>query len=156
MANEFRKLIQKEFGNPIYHKFVLFFQDKMESGKLEIFTDNEESITKDDIYIEMYDMLKGKDNSVLMKMQKRLADTMITAMGICKSYLIVILLYALSMMFIFVNVANPAYMYLGMTALTLLYLYKTIQYVSNKFCFIDAQLVMIYKTVLDRLLSCAD
>ena len=40
----------------------------------------------------------------------------------------------------------------GASALiTIAFLAKTYEYVVNKFCFMDAQIVMIYKEVLDKM-----
>ena len=32
------------------------------------------------------------------------------------------------------------------------FVYKTYEFISNKFCYIDAQIVLVYKAVLDRII----
>lgn len=143
MTNVFRRLIQQEFGYPLYYKFFVFFKNRIEEKK----------ISNEYVFTEMYDILKKKDVEVLRGMQRRLANTMVSSMGICKSYLFVVIIYCLANLFLIENINNYNYLVPGMVSLTLLFVYKTYEFLSNKYCFIDAQIVIIYKSVLDKLLS---
>lgn len=156
MANEFRKLIKREFGNKEYNRFFSFLREKLEEGKVEAFLVGANGVENDDVYKAMYELLKENDEHHLMKKKEKLTNTMITAMGICKMYLLVVFVYIFAMAFAATMINDLYYMYLAMIFLSSLCLYKTIQYVSNKFCFIDAQLVIVYKIVLDNLLGCKD
>lgn len=156
MNNEFRKLIRKEFGSSVYHKFSHFLQEKLENGKIDALINSRTNIENDKIYKEMYAILKAKDSSTLKKMQEKLTNTMVTSMGICRSYLFVVLVYLIAMYSCVVLITDLEYMYDAMILLSVICFYKTVEYISNKFCFIDAQLVIVYKTVLDNLLACKD
>lgn len=154
MINVFRKLIQREFGHPQYYRFFSFLRDKLQDGKIEAISNKDESkICNDDIYQEMYNILKDEDTMVLRTKQQRLSDAMLNAMGICKSYFIVMLIYFVAIATMGVLIGNEAVFYLGVGVLTCVYIYKTYEFISNKYCFIDAYIVVIYKCVLDKLLS---
>ena len=153
MTNQFKKLLKNEFGISIYRKFFVLINERIMSGKINYIGDKLVDIENNSVYKEMCSILKTKDRECLMKMQEKLNKTMVNSMAICRGYIIVLLMYGIGMIAMMTAVASPYFAYLGMICLTLVYLYKTIEYVLNRYCVIDAQMVIIYKNALDKILS---
>lgn len=100
----------------------------------------------------MYDKLKDKDLRVIKRMHERLNDAMLLALRISKTYLFTFLFYLGAVIFVFGVGLQPILMVIGLILMTLCFLFKTYEFIVNKYCFIDAQIVLVYKAVLDELL----
>lgn len=153
LSNVFRRLIKKEFGLTNYNGFFCFFDKKLQEGKYDSFSLSESDICKEDIYHRMYELLKDKDKNVLKTMQTRLSDAMMNAVAICRLYMAVVVLYCLAMLVLVGALSDSSYFYAGAGVLTILFSYKTYEFLSNKFCVVDAHIAIIYKFVLEKLIA---
>ncbi|BBF45410.1 hypothetical protein lbkm_4177 [Lachnospiraceae bacterium KM106-2] len=147
MASVFKKLISKELGEPSYDKYFFSYQKRFEeqngeSGKL----DNKE------VYDDIYSKLKDKDITDLHHMLDRLSDAMYAAVRISKNYSFEFFFYLAAIVFLIVQGIAPIILLPSIAVMTICFLYKTYEYIVNQYCFIDAHIVLIYKTVLDRLI----
>lgn len=147
MASIFRKLISKEFGKNNYDKYFYCYQ-KLIANK----TYDHRKLDNEEIFNDMYEYLKDKDIIFLTKMLDRLADTMNLALRISKTYIFTLVCYILASLFI---VSQGLVLIATLTSIILMsvcFIYKTYEYVVNKYCFIDAHIIIIYKSVLDKLI----
>lgn len=142
MASIFKKLISRELGEMNYNRYFFCYQ-KAITNKIS---------NSKEIYNDMYDKLKDKDLRVIKRMHERLNDAMLLALRISKTYLFTFLFYLGAVIFVFGVGLQPILMVIGLILMTLCFLFKTYEFIVNKYCFIDAQIVLVYKAVLDELL----
>jgi hypothetical protein len=142
VASVFRKLISREFGENIYYSY---FNVCQKSLKDKFFDSNE-------IYQDIYKRIERKDKGDIKKMQSRLNESLIIAVRIIKTYMI-FLVYVLAAIFYLVTLGlHPLFTIVGILLIFMVLLQKTYEYLINKYCYIDAQIVLIYKNVLEKLL----
>lgn len=141
MASVFKKLISRELGESNYNKYFFVCQKSLSS---KVFNSKE-------IYYDIYENLKYKDRATIKKMQERLNEAMLLAMRISKTYFFSFLFFLGGIFFLFVKNLNPLIILLSIGAMGICFLLKTYEYLVNKYCFIDAQIVLVYKTVLDKI-----
>lgn len=142
MASIFKKLISKELGETNYNKYFFVCQKSLQN---RVFDSKE-------IYNDIYEHLKNKDRTAIKKMQERLNDTMFLAMRICKTYFFSFLFFMGAIFYVLTKGMNPLITLLCIVLMSFCFIGKTYQFIVNKYCFIDAQIVLVYKTVLDRIL----
>jgi len=142
MGNVFKKLISKELGEVNYHRYFSFVRKNIESRKSD----------SQVIYNDMYEKLKYRDIKSITKMHNRLNDTMMIAFRISKNFLFSFLMYLLASVYLIAKDIRPELTVIALILMNLCFIYKTYEFVANKFCYIDAQIVLVYKTVLDRII----
>lgn len=147
MASVFKKLISRELGEPSYDKYFVSYQKRFEEQAYELGRlDNKE------VYDDMYNKLKDKDITDLHHMLDRLSDAMYCAVRISKHFMIEFFFYVAAIVFLIVQGVQAVVLFPCIGLITICFLYKTYEYIVNQYCFIDAHIVLIYKTVLDRLI----
>jgi hypothetical protein len=112
-----------------------------------------EEVENDEVYKDIYEHLEKMDINVLARKQKRLVDTMMVAFSISKSYLLISVAYIVTLYIFFTAGFNPFVAKGCAAVLTGAFLYKTYEFIINKFCYVDAHIVIIYKSVLEKLLG---
>lgn len=142
MSNVFKKLISKELGEVNYHRYFSFVKKNIE-------TKHSDSQT---IYNDMYEKLKYRDLKSIKKMHNRLNDTMLLAFRISKNFYFAFLFYLSAAIFLIVRSLQPELTIVALALMSACFIYKTYEFVANKFCYIDAQIVLVYKAVLDRII----
>jgi len=142
MGNVFKKLISKELGEVNYHRYFSFVRKNIESRKSD----------SQVLYNDMYEKLKYRDIKSITKMHNRLNDTMMIAFRISKNFLFSFLMYLFASIYLIAKDIRPELTIIALILMNLCFIYKTYEFVANKFCYIDAQIVLIYKTVLDRII----
>jgi hypothetical protein len=142
MANVFRKLISKELGAVNYHRYFSFVRRNLESK-------NSDSQV---LYNDIYEKLKYRDIKSITKMHNRLNDTMLLAFKISKNYFFSFIIYLIASVYLIARDIRPELTMISLILLNLCFVYKTYEFIVNKFCYIDAQIILIYKTVLDRII----
>ena len=143
MASIFKKLISRELGEMSYNRYFFCFQKGITN----------KTCNSKEIYNDIYDKLKDKDLRVIKRMHERLNDSMIHALRINKTYLFTFLFYLGAIIFVFGIGLKPILILAGLIMMTGCFLFKTYEFIVNKYCFIDAQIVLVYKAVLDELIS---
>lgn len=146
MASIFKKLISKELGENNYNKYFFVCQKSLQNHAFD----------SKEIYNDIFDHLKNKDRTTIKKMQERLNDTMYLAMRICKTYFFSFLFYVGAVFYVLTKDITPLITLLTIVLMSFCFIGKTYQFIINKYCFIDAQIVLVYKTVLDKILLIQD
>ena len=142
MANVFKKLISKELGEVNYHRYF-------SSVKKNIDAKVGDSQT---IYNDMYEKLKYRDLRSIAKMHSRLNDTMLLAFRISKNFFLAFLFYLSASIFLIAKDLRPEFTIVALVLMSVCFIYKAYEFVANKFCYIDAQIILVYKAVLDRII----
>lgn len=148
MTSIFRKLLHAEFGEEYYNRFFFSFQKKMAEKRTL-----ERKIENEDIYGELYEILKTKDHTVLEKMEMRLMDAMYSTVKISKTYLWAFLYYLVSALLLIALHLHPAATLPALILMSGCFLYKTYEFVINKYCYIDAYIILVYKAALERVIK---
>lgn len=148
MTSKFKKLIHKEFGKDSYERYFRSFQKKLtERRSLEKKVENE------DVYRELYITLRRKEAAVLQKMAHRLEETMSEALMISRSYLWTFLFYLVASLFLIAMELHPWATLPALILISAAFIYKTYEFVVNKYCYIDAYIILVYKAALERVLQ---
>lgn len=148
MINAFEGLLRKELGNSKYVDYLRKYQ-KME----QLRRTKGERIKIADVSEEIYEGLKEKDISVLLQMQSRLKDTIMLVLKLSKHYIFIVITYFLALAFIF-SLGEVAYINMVTSViLTIAFFYKTYEFLINKYSYLDAYIVIAYKTALEKRLQ---
>lgn len=148
MTSVFRKLISRELGESKYHKYFYIYQKKVMDKTYDY-----RNLNNEEIYNDIYEELKDIDIMQLRKRMERLSDAMYTALLISKNYIFTFIFFLVGALFLIsLNLAFPITI-LGLVLMGISFIYKTYEFVVNKFCYIDAHIIIVYKSVLDELLE---
>lgn len=142
MANVFKKLIRKELGDTDYLRYSSFIKKNIDNRMNESQT----------IFNDMYEKLKHCDIKSISKMHNRLNETMLLAFRISKNFLFAFLFYIMATIYLILQAMDVQFTVVSLILVNICFIYKTYEFISNKFCYIDAQIVLVYKTVLDRII----
>ncbi|MDO5519355.1 MAG: hypothetical protein Q4G58_02565 [bacterium] len=147
MASVFRKLISKELGDVCYDRYFACYQ-KLIADKAY----NHHVLENEEIYTDMYLRLKDKDLESLNKMMKNLSEAMFYVLRISKTFKFTVCAYIIGVLLLLFLGVNFWIGIASIGVLTIAFFYKVYEFIVNKYCFIDAHIVIIYKSVLDRLI----
>jgi hypothetical protein len=142
MSSIFKKLISREFGENNYNKYFFVCQKSLQSKKFD----------SKEIYNDIYEKLRNKDNITIKRMQVRLNDAMFLAVRTCKTYFFSFLFYMGAIFYLLTKDVSLLISFLSIVLMSVCFLVKTYQFIVNKYCFIDAQIVLVYKSVLEKII----
>ena len=140
MFNVLKKTLRKELGQKKYEQYAQFIKQNLREAK----TDNAE------IFNDIYVTLKNKDEKKLEEMQERLNESLLNAFYVNKNYVGAFIAYLAAFVMICSFVAQM-YAVPLLLFISAMFLVKTYEFLVNKFCYVDAHMVLIYKSVLDRI-----
>ncbi len=141
MGNVFKKLMRKEFGAGTYERYCGYIYSELENRSQE----------NKMIFEEMYVALKDKDERVLQGKRERLDSVILQAFGICRNYWFTAAAALTTALLVCLLVPGTWLLCLLLAADALGFAAKTCEYISNKYCYVDARIILIYKSVLDKL-----
>ena len=140
LFNVLKKTLRRDLGRKKYEQYAQFIKKNLREAKL----DNAE------IFNDIYVTLKNKDEKKLEEMQERLNESLLNAFYVNKNYVGAFVAYLSAFMIISGFVAQM-YAIPLLLFISAMFLVKTYEFLVNKFCFVDAHMVLIYKSVLDRI-----
>lgn len=143
----FKKLITKELGASRYNKYFFCYQKLIIEKKYD-----STKLSNQEIHDDMYNTLKDRDIVTLQKMLERLLDCMHLALSISKQYMFILFAYVLTIVLILSQGFLWWITVCSIAVLSIAFIYKTIEFIVNKYCFIDAHIILVYKSVLDELI----
>ena len=128
------KLLCSELG---VHKYNVYF---------DCYTKNNKQ--NEVIFYDIYKELGGKDIYTLQKMLERLLSAVELSVRVSKQFIWVLLGTVITIIsLVIINI--PAYLtILGIVLVTVCFLYKSIVYLLNRYCYVDANITLLYKTAL--------
>lgn len=142
VTNVFKKLIKKELGDVNYQRYFTFAKNNL----------NNRISDSRAIYNDMYEKLKYKDIKAITMMHDRLNDTLLLALRISKNYMLALMFYLFSSIYLIFKDLHPELTLISLTLMSVCFVYKTYEFVVNKFCYVDAHIALVYKAVLDRII----
>ena len=140
MFNVLKKTLRSEFGQTKYEQYAKSIKQNIKEAK----TDNSE------IFNDLYEMLQDKEEKHLEEMQERLNTSLLDAFCVSRNYLKAFIAYLVA----FVIIASYVIQMYAVPLLLFIsaaFLVKTYEFLVNKFCYVDAHMVLIYKSVLDKI-----
>ena len=133
-------MLRNEFGRAKYEEYARSIKQNIREAK----NDNTE------IFNDLYKSLKEKNGKVLEEMQERLNLSLLNAFQVNRNYLWAFTAY-LAAFFIICSYVIQMYAIPLLIIISVAFLVKTYEFLVNKFCYVDAHLVLIYKSVLDKI-----
>ena len=147
LSSVFKKLITKELGASRYNKYFFCYQKLIIEKKYD-----STKLSNQEIHDDVYNTLKDRDIVTLQKMLERLLDCMHLALSISKQYMFILFAYVLTIVLILSQGFLWWITVCSIAVLSIAFIYKTIEFIVNKYCFIDAHIILVYKSVLDELI----
>ncbi|WP_066715261.1 hypothetical protein [Clostridium sp. Marseille-P299] len=142
MTSVFQKLIKSELGIISYNRYFTYIHKNMQNKSLEGRA----------VYEDIYRRLKDKDIETIARMHDRLNDTMTLAFRISKTYLFAFIAYLAASIFIIAKGLPVSITIVSLVLMSVCFIFKTLEYVINKYCYVDAQIVLLYKAVLESII----
>ena len=140
LFNVLKRTLRKEFGQIKYEQYARSIKQNIIEAK----NDNSE------IFNDLYETLRGSDEKKLEEMQERLNESLLDAFYVSKNYIGAFVAYLTAFVLIASLVAQM-YAIPLLVFISVAFLVKTYEFLVNKFCYVDAHMVLIYKAVLDRI-----
>ena len=141
MVNVLKKMLQQELGKRKYSEYAAHIRKNLKESKRDT----------TEVFNDIYMTLREKEAEELAQAQHHLNNSMLMVFKIGKNYLGAFLIYIVAFTLLaeytVQMVAVPA-----MLLLSILFLVKTYEFVVNKFCYIDARMVLIFRAALERVL----
>ena len=142
--NVFKKCLRKEFGKKGYEKYVKLFSEEIGDKK-----NVRLNIEDKKIYKDMYEILSKDSETVIKEKLENLSVTLYNALQIIRKFSGILFVYALANIVLLMLELDYYVTCASIAILGAAFLYKLLEFLENKFCFIDAYLIMIYKAVLE-------
>lgn len=146
--NVFRRCLKQEFGNSDYDRYVLMCHEELRTKN----PSEEIKMSEKSIYRDMCEHLQDKKPYELKKKREILSDTLVEAFQIARQFGFVFVFYLAGSLAVILMELHPVVTNVSLVLMGVCFLYKTYEFVCNKFCFVDAYLVMVYKTALEHAL----
>ena len=144
--NVFKKCLRKEFGKKGYEKYVKLFSEEIGDKK-----NIRLNIEDKKIYKDMYEILSKDSETVIKEKLENLSVTLYNALQIIRKCSGILFVYALANIVLLMLDLDYYVTCASIAILGAAFLYKLLEFLENKFCFIDAYLIMIYKAVLEKI-----
>lgn len=158
MISEFKKLLSKEFGLDEYNAYFeyanrIFQMEQAGQRNKKTALLREDVILKTLVFRNMEEILNQKSKLQLNQCNERLLECMEITIDISHRFFMVFFAYLASSFLLLGLSLHMAVSILAMVLLTSCFLYKAVEFIVNKYCYIDAYLILIYKNVLQKLLN---
>jgi len=140
LFNVLKKTLQRELGRIKYEQYAKSIKQNIREAK----ADNAE------IFNDLYETLRKNDEKKLEEMQERLNTSLLDAFQVSKMYLWAFLAY-LAAFVIIGSYVIQMYAIPLLLFISAMFLVKTYEFLVNKFCYVDAHMILIYKAVLDKI-----
>lgn len=139
MKGEFKRLLLREFGRNNYRYFVTQILNEKSTDEI---------LSVPVIKIMMKSLL-ARSNEELDMMESRLNEAMLISYKICKGFFPYLLCSLLSVVFVQLISDNFGISLISISLICLCLGIRLLQYLINKYCYIDARLILSYKISLD-------
>lgn len=146
--NVFRKCLKKEFGKSGYGRYVSMCYEELKNG--DISEEMEMRMNDKAVYRDMYEYVKKLPPDEIDQKKENLASTLVEAFRIIRQFGFVFIFYIVASFVLIALGLNPTVTNAGLILMGICFLYKTYEFVCTKFCFVDAYLVMVYKSALEH------
>ncbi len=142
MASVFHRLIKKEFGS---EKYKEYFSTVTENIVARGSQNNE-------VFNDIYAALQQKDEETIVDMRNRLNDAMLRALRINKTFIGVVLAYIASVCILLALQLGTLITLGAIFIMTICFTIKSYEFYENRNCYVDAQIILMYKAAIDKIL----
>ncbi len=146
--NIFCKCLRREFGRQQYRKYLEMCREELQGADI---LQEQYRIEEKHVFQIMYRQLEGIQPQDLHPKMERLVETLLKAFQIGRQFALAALIYALACILIIALQLDPTVTCVSLALLGICFLYKVYEYISNKVCFMDVYLFMVYKSVLEKI-----
>ena len=140
MFNVLKKTLRSEFGRSKYEQYAKSIKQNIREAKSDT----------SEIFNDIYETLRSEDEKRLEEMQERLNTSLLDAFHVSRMYLWAFVAY-LAAFVIIGSYVIQLYAVPLLLFISAMFLVKTYEFLVNKFCYVDAHMVLIYKSVLDKI-----
>lgn len=146
--NVFQKCLRRQMGSSRYFGYI-------EACRRDFEKSNFSRLAMDSkpIFDDMYNQLKEENKEGITERMKDLADTLSVAFRITRYFAFVLVAYLAANIVLLALDLNYYVTCVSIGLMGICFLYKLVEFVSNKYCVMDAYLFMIYKSVLEKLVQ---
>ena len=141
VGNVLKKMLRQELGKQKYQEYAACIKSNIKESKKDT----------SEIFNDIYAVLQEKEAEELQKVQEHLNTSLLTTFEIGRHYFgaVVVYLVAFALLgaYVIQMVAIPTMLFISA-----LFLVKTYEFLVNKFCYIDARMVLIFRAALERVL----
>jgi hypothetical protein len=132
-------------GSSRYSSYIEKCRENFEKNSI-----SQLALSSKPIFDDMYNQLKEENKARIAERMRDLLDTLSTAFRITQYFIFVILAYVLANVVILALDLDYYVTCVSIALMGVCFLYKLVEFVSNKYCVLDAYLIMIYKSVLEK------
>lgn len=140
--NVSKKMLKQELGQENYMAYAVVIKKNIREPKREIRM----------IFDGIYEILRKKEGKELRQVEKHLEDAVTTVFHINKNYFGAAVLYLAALLVLSLYTA-PQVALPAILSATAVFSVKTYEFVVNKFCYVDAGMILIFRTVLQQVLK---
>lgn len=144
--NVFQRCLRRQMGNSRYAEYVQTCRNSFSTSNISHLAADSKPIFDD-----MYNRLKEENKAKIAERMTDLVETLTTAFRITRYFAVVLGAYLLANIVLLSLELNYYVTCVSIVLMGICFLYKLIEFVSNKYCVLDAYLFMIYKSVLEKL-----
>lgn len=144
--NVFQKCLRRQMGSSRYFDYAEACRKNFEKNNLSQLT-----VDSKPIFDDMYNQLKEENKTGIAERMKDLMETLTVAFRITKYFALVFVTYLAANIVLLALELNYYVTCVSIALMGICFLYKLVEFVSNKYCVMDAYLFMIYKSVLEKL-----
>ncbi len=137
------KLLCRELGVQKYDMYFSYYCKYINGGEDDIKDHHNEMIFND-----IYGQLENKDIYTLHEMLERLLDAVSLSVKISRQYMWVWLGTVLTIIFLIIFPVTLTWTVCGIVLVIMSFGYKSMVYIVNRYCFIDANIILMYKMAL--------
>ena len=144
--NVFQKCLRRQMGNHRYSGYVDTCRKSFSNTNV-----SQLALKSKPIFDDMYEQLKVENKAGISERMRDMADTLAIAFRITKYFAFVLITYLLGNIVLLTLNLDYYVTCVSIILMGICFLYKLVEFVSNKYCVLDAYLFMIYKSVLEKL-----
>lgn len=146
--NIFRKCLRREFGKKQYNTYMNICREELKDKDI---LKEQDHIEEKGVFKNMYQQLENNDQDTIRKKSESIMETLLRAFQIGRQFGVAFLVFVGSCILLITLELHYLVTCISLILLGGCFLYKLCEYISNKVCFMDVYLFMVYKSVLEKL-----
>ena len=144
--NIFRKCLKKQFGKSKYVMYVKMCEEEVEKSTI-----SKTKLEYKKIFVDMYEQLKQENEEYIKEKIEILTETLKHSLRVGRGFSGIFVFYILADIFLIALQLDHIITCAALLLMGICFIYKLLEFLANKYCFVDAYLIMIYKSVLEKL-----
>ena len=145
MSNVLKKCLCKDLGESDYEQYVDICRETFVKSPAKA-----EVIKEHEVFLDIQGLLSKESDEELKARSENMEKATNRSITIAKSFVFIVVYYVLANI-VLIGMGLDYYVTcVSLALIGICFLYKLIEFLSNKYCFIDAYLMMIYKAALDE------